>query len=97
LAAASCSPPRPPRRAGTVIIVTITAINGAAIGAGIAGFAAGAIPGGLAAQPHYDYAPGYAYAPPPRGGVAYCERHFRTYNPDTGLYRDYDGRYHPCP
>ncbi|MCC2097248.1 MAG: BA14K family protein [Hyphomicrobiales bacterium] len=29
--------------------------------------------------------------------VAYCMRRFRTYNPETGLYRGYDGYMHRCP
>ena len=38
--------------------------HGGNFGAGIAGFAAGAILGGaLASQPSYYYGPGYAYAP----------------------------------
>jgi hypothetical protein len=28
--------------------------------------------------------------------VAYCEAHFRSYNPSTGMYLGYDGRYHSC-
>jgi hypothetical protein len=71
-----------------------------AAAAGIAGFAAGAILGGaLASRPHYYYGPpAYAYEPGrDADAIAYCERHFRTYNPRTGLYRGYDGRYHHCP
>ena len=34
---------------------------------------------------------------PSGGGVAYCEAHFRSYNPATGMYLGYDGRHHPCP
>jgi BA14K-like protein len=73
-------------------------------GAPLAGFAAGAIVGGaLAAAPPYydDYGPYYydgpAYAYEPGGSVAYCEEHFKSYNPETGLYVGYDGRHHPCP
>jgi uncharacterized protein YcfJ len=29
--------------------------------------------------------------------VEYCLSRFRSYNPDTGLYRTYDGRLRPCP
>jgi hypothetical protein len=29
--------------------------------------------------------------------VEYCMRRFRSYNPDTGLYRGFDGLMHPCP
>jgi BA14K-like protein len=55
---------------------------------------------------YYDdgYAPGYyGYAPRvvvgPSAGEAqgYCEQRFRSYNPRTGMYVGYDGRYHPCP
>ena len=31
------------------------------------------------------------------GSVAYCESHFRSYNPATGMYLGFDGQYHPCP
>ena len=34
---------------------------------------------------------------PGGGGVAYCEAHFRSYNPATGMYLGNDGRHHPCP
>ena len=72
--------------------------HGGAWGAGFAGFAAGALLGSaLAPRPYYYYGgPAYAYEPPPPD-VAYCERRFRSYNPATGLYLGYDGRYHPCP
>lgn len=54
------------------------------------------------------YPPEYSPPPPPPvyeggraevdpGAVEYCERHFRSYNPATGLYLGYDGLYHPCP
>jgi hypothetical protein len=46
----------------------------------------------------YDYYPGYVSGPPgPGPGVAYCEAHFRSYNPATGTYLGYDGVYHHCP
>lgn len=34
-----------------------------------------------------------------RGGndVEYCMRRFRSYNPRTGMYKGFDGRFHPCP
>ena len=53
-------------------------------------------------SPGYAYAPGYAY-PAYRtyayepGGVAYCEAHYRSYNPATETYLGYDGEYHHCP
>lgn len=34
---------------------------------------------------------------PAGASVGYCESHFRSYNPATGTYLGYDGRYHPCP
>jgi hypothetical protein len=41
----------------------------------------------------------YAYAPDYGSGrdAGYCERHFRSYNPSTGMYLGYDGRHHSCP
>jgi len=73
-----------------------------------AGFAAGAIIGGLLAAPYYDpgyypyypapyYPTGY-YGPGPIGpGVAYCARRFRSYDPVSGTYLGNDGFRHPCP
>ena len=47
--------------------------------------------------PGYAYGPGpYAYAPGPGGDVAYCEAHYRSYDPATGTYLGYDGAYHHC-
>jgi hypothetical protein len=75
--------------------------NGSAWGAGIAGFAAGAILGSaLAPRPYYYYGgPAYAYVPgyPSDSAVAYCERHYRSYDPASGTYLGYDGHRHPCP
>ncbi len=61
----------------------------------------------LWAPGYYDYYPGYAYGPlyaaaaPPiafqGGDVTYCEAHFRSFNPATGMYLGYDGLHHPCP
>jgi len=70
-------------------------------GGAIAGFAAGAILGGVLAsqQPYgYGYGPGY-YAQGYEGGdaVGYCESRFRSYNPASGTYLGYDGRRHSCP
>jgi hypothetical protein len=39
----------------------------------------------------YDWAWGYA------GPVAYCARHFRSYDPLTGTYLDRHGVRHVCP
>ena len=68
--------------------------HGGNFGAGIAGFAAGAILGGaLASQPRYDGP--YAYAPGP--SVRWCMRHYRSYDPRSGTYLGYDGYRHACP
>jgi BA14K-like protein len=67
-------------------------------GGAIAGFAAGALLGGvLASQPYYYGPPAYAYEPGYPGAVAYCEQRFRSYDPRTGTYLGYDGYRHPCP
>lgn len=80
-------------------------------GGAIAGFAAGAILGGvLAAQPGYYgqgyygqgyYGPGYVEAPGyVEGGgdaVGYCMSRFKSYDPGSGTYLGYDGARHPCP
>jgi len=75
-------------------------------GGAIAGFAAGAILGGLAARgPYgYDYGPGYAYEPdyayesaPAGADVRYCMSRFKSYDPASGTYLGYDGYRHPCP
>jgi len=74
-------------------------------GYGAAGFAAGALLGSaLASRPYYDYGyygpPAYAYEPGPGypdDAEAYCEAHFRSYDPASGTYLGYDGRRHTCP
>jgi BA14K-like protein len=33
----------------------------------------------------------------PYGSVAFCVRHFRSYDPSTGTYLDHHGIPHPCP
>ena len=80
--------------------------GGAAVGAGIAGLAAGAIIGGAIAnsQPAYGYpvdvdegvAPVYA---DPAGGdqIAYCQSRFRSYDVGSGTYLGFDGLRHSCP
>lgn len=51
----------------------------------------------------YDYVPAPAITVVPGpvvvqgGDVAYCQAHFRSYNPATGTYLGYDGLQHPCP
>lgn len=57
------------------------------------GAAFGAMIGGmLAAQPRYAPAP-----PPYDPDVAWCMRHYRSYDPGSGTYLGYDGYRHPCP
>jgi hypothetical protein len=71
--------------------------NGAAIGAGIAGIAAGAMIGGAIAnsqQPtYYEGRP----APVMDDEVSYCMQQFRSYDPRSGTYMGYDGMRHACP
>jgi hypothetical protein len=33
----------------------------------------------------------------PGDSVAWCESHYRSYNPQTGMYLGYDGQHYPCP
>lgn len=76
------------------------------LAAGVIGGAVAAATSPLWAPDYYDYAGGpaypvYDYVPPAPavvggGGVAWCEAHFRSYNPATGTYLGYDGVYHPC-
>ena len=77
------------------------------------GFAAGALLGGLLAAPYYGgyyggpyyYADPYYYSDPGYsaepyaggGGVDYCMRRYRTYDPNSGTFMGNDGRRHPCP
>jgi len=78
---------------------------GGAVAGGIIGGALAAATSPLWAPDYYNYYPGYAYAPPvtaynyvaPGGNVAWCEAQYRSYNPATGMFLGYDGRYHPCP
>lgn len=68
--------------------------SGAAIGAGVAGLAAGALLGSaLAAQA----APGEAYlqaSDPDR--IAYCSTKYRSFDATDGTYLGYDGQRHVC-
>jgi hypothetical protein len=52
------------------------------------GFTAGLVGGALLGSE----APYYS-----GGSVAYCESHFKSYNPATGTYLGYDGLHHSCP
>lgn len=84
--------------------------GGAGLGLGLA---AGALLGGAiaaGANPYY-YGPGYYYGGPayypapapvvvePYGddAVAYCMRRYRSYDPASGTYLNYDGNRYPCP
>jgi BA14K-like protein len=80
-----------------------------AVAAGVIGGAVAAATSPLWAPGYYDYYPGYApgpyydYAPAaqvaPVAGVdaGWCQAHFRSYNPATGMYMGFDGQYHSCP
>ena len=87
--------------------------RGFGIGAGLllgGAFAAAAVNNGYYGPGYgYGYAPGYAYQPdyyaqedvePGYAGgdaVAYCSQRYRSYNPNTGTYRGYDGNNYACP
>jgi hypothetical protein len=81
-----------------------------AVAAGVVGGAVAAATSPLWAPGYYDYYPGYAPGPyydyygaaapvgPVAGGdEAWCQAHFRSYNPATGTYLGFDGQYHSCP
>jgi len=84
---------------------------GAAVGAGIAGLAAGALLGGAltAPQPGYypppaddyyatdGYRPPEAYPAESPDAEDYCFRTYRSYDPASGTYLGNDGYRHPCP
>ncbi|WAP67591.1 BA14K family protein [Jiella pelagia] len=74
--------------------------NGAAVGAGIAGLAIGAIVGGaLANDRNYDR-PVPLYRVRPGGGygnhVARCEARYRSYDARSDTFLGYDGHRHRC-
>lgn len=69
------------------------------------GFVAGAVIGSALAQPrYYEPAPQYVPAPVYYGRPAawtpewyrYCSSKYRSFNPDTGYFRTYSGRYQFC-
>lgn len=86
--------------------------GGGGAGLGI-GLAAGALLGGaIAAGANPYYGPGYGYGYGPRyyapapvvvapgyGGdaEAYCMQRYRSYDPASGTYLNYDGNRYPCP
>ncbi|QEE39166.1 MULTISPECIES: BA14K family protein [unclassified Methylobacterium] len=63
---------------------------GAAVGAGVAGLAAGAIIGGAIANSQAQGAVGSE-------AVAACARRFRSYDASSGTYLGNDGDRHACP
>ncbi len=70
--------------------------DGAAVAAGVAGLAVGAILGGALAAPRQ---PAYVYANPAPWTPAwyrYCESRYRSFDPGSGTFLGYDGRRHFC-
>jgi hypothetical protein len=75
--------------------------------AGAVGFSAGALLGSALARPQY-YTPAWVYATPAPAPViygyspwppvwyTYCRGKFRSFDPNTGYYRGYDGQPHFC-
>lgn len=70
---------------------------GAAVGAGVAGLAAGAIIGGAIANSQAQAAPVVVRGSPNPEAVAACARRFRSYDAASGTYLGNDGDLHPCP
>ncbi len=72
--------------------------NGAAIGAGIAGLAIGAIVGGALSNERYYERPRPLYRVRPGGSshVARCEARYRSYDARTDTFLGYDGHRHRC-
>ncbi|MGA8612012.1 MAG: BA14K family protein [Xanthobacteraceae bacterium] len=77
-----------------------------AVAAGVISGAVAAATSPLWAPGYYDYYPGYGpgpyydyvpAAPVAGANVAWCQAHFRSYNPGTGTYLGFDGQYHSCP
>lgn len=77
--------------------------RGAAVGAGIAAGAIGALaagallaPGPVYGSPVYG-APAPVYVEPDADAIAYCSRRFRSYDPSTGTYIANGGVVRACP
>ncbi|MDP4006237.1 BA14K family protein [Methylobacterium sp. NEAU K] len=70
---------------------------GAAVGAGVAGLAAGAIIGGAIANAQVQAAPVVVRGGSDPEAVAACARRFRSYDAASGTYLGNDGARHPCP
>ncbi|MEN5083385.1 BA14K family protein [Bosea sp. TWI1241] len=76
--------------------------RGAAVGAGIAAGALGALAAGALLAPGPVYAepvppPPRVYVSPDADAIAYCSRRFRTYDPETGTYIANGGIVRYCP
>ncbi|WP_186417760.1 BA14K family protein [Bosea sp. CS1GBMeth4] len=76
--------------------------RGAAVGAGIAAGALGALAAGALLAPGPVYAepvppPPRVYVEPDADAIAYCSRRFRTYDPETGTYIGSGGVIRSCP
>lgn len=80
--------------------------RGAAVGAGIAAGALGALAAGALLAPGPVYAappppvyvaPAPVYAEPDADAIAYCSRRFRSYDPSTGTYIASGGVVRACP
>jgi BA14K-like protein len=67
--------------------------GGGNFGGAVLGGVIGGMIGGAISQPRPYYQPQPTYVDP----FVYCSQRFRSYNPETGLYFGFDGRYHPCP
>lgn len=77
--------------------------GGGGVGIGIASglLLGGALAAG-AAQPYYGgpgyyYGPRYAPAPVYDDSEAYCMQRYKSYDPASGTYLNYDGNRYPCP
>lgn len=69
--------------------------NGAAIAAGIIGLTAAGIIAHQASR-HHKYNHGYRIRANSPNWIAACARKYKTFNPNTGLYKANSGRYRRC-
>jgi BA14K-like protein len=46
---------------------------------------------------YYNFAGGPGMGAPEGGAIAWCQAHFRSFNPATGTFIGFDGVRHPCP
>ncbi len=70
--------------------------NGNAAAALGLGLALGAVAGGVIASNRAPAYSGGSVEPWTRDWYRYCDNKYRSFNPDTGYYRGYDGRDHFC-